>query len=285
MNYYLKNNRLELVIDSFGAQITSVKLDGIEKLWQNDNGSWEGHAPLLFPVCGHCNIVLNGKNYNTPAHGFALNKEFNFLNQTENSISFFITSDESTKEIYPFDFKYVMTYKIEEEKLTIIHEVENPTDDDIYFATGGHETFAFKNKLQNYGVEFEVEEQPIWYKEKGIYVSPAKKPYKLKEGKWLRFPHRYISGEPSLIFGNIKSNKLWFKNVKGQVLAEVGFDGFDNVLFWRSRKAKMICIEPWTNLPDGYVDMTEVSSKYGFRKVEPKKSLKIERYIKYYNEI
>ena len=51
MNYYLKNNKLELVIDSFGAQITSVKLDGIEKLWQNDNGSWEGHAPLLFPVC------------------------------------------------------------------------------------------------------------------------------------------------------------------------------------------------------------------------------------------
>lgn len=283
MIYTLSNKLLELNIDSFGAQIVSLKLDGKEKLWQNDNGSWDGHAPLLFPVCGHCRIILDGKDSKTPPHGFALNKEFTFLEQGEDYISFYITHDDQTKTVYPFEFKYVITYKIKDNRLDIIHEVENPSDTDIFFAVGGHETYALDEDLQNYRVDFEKEEKPVWWKEKGIYVKPAKKPYKLTDGKILPFPHKYISGVRTLIFGNIKSDKLWLKTLNGDLLAEVGFKGFDNVLFWRSKKAKMICIEPWSNLPDQKKDFTEIENKYGFFKVEPKKKLKVERYIKYYN--
>ena len=283
MIYTLKKDNLELTIDSFGAQITSLKLDGKEKLWQNDNGSWDGHAPLLFPVCGHCRIIVDGKDSKTPPHGFAINSEFNFKEQGEDFISFYIVSDENTKKVYPFEFKYVITYKIKDNRLDLIHEVENPSKENIYFALGGHETFALDKDLQNYRIDFEKEEQPIWWKERGIYVKPAKKPYKLTDGKILPFPHKYISGVRTLIFGNIKSDKLWLKTLNGDLLAEVGFKGFENVLFWRSKRAKMICIEPWSNLPDQKNDFTEVDKKFGFFKVEPEKTVKVERYIKYYN--
>lgn len=283
MIYTLKKDLIELTIDSFGAQIISLKLDGKEKLWQNDNGSWDGHAPLLFPVCGHCRIIVDGKDSQTPPHGFALNKEFNFLEQGDDFISFYINDDEETKACYPFEFKYVITYKVKDNRLDLIHEVQNPSEKDIYFAVGGHETYALDQDLQNYRIDFEKEEKPVWWKERGIYVKPARKPYKLTDGKILPFPHKYISGERTLIFGNIKSDKLWLKTLKGDLLAEVGFKGFENVLFWRSKKAKMICIEPWTNLPDEKKNFTEVKDKFGFIKVEPKQTKKVERYIKYYN--
>jgi hypothetical protein len=62
MNYIIKNDKLTVTIASFGAEIISVVKDGKERSWQNPTGEWDGHAPLLFPVCGRCGITLDGNN-------------------------------------------------------------------------------------------------------------------------------------------------------------------------------------------------------------------------------
>ena len=49
MTYQLSSGLLELEISSIGAELISVKKQGKERLWQNENGGWSGHAPVLFP--------------------------------------------------------------------------------------------------------------------------------------------------------------------------------------------------------------------------------------------
>ena len=48
----------------------------------------------------------NGKNYHMPRHGFAMDMDFEFSNQTDSSVelSFSSSSESGLREIYPFDF-------------------------------------------------------------------------------------------------------------------------------------------------------------------------------------
>ena len=49
MNYVLKNEQLEVVISSMGAEVRSVKRGGCEYIWQGgDERYWRGRTPLLF---------------------------------------------------------------------------------------------------------------------------------------------------------------------------------------------------------------------------------------------
>lgn len=52
MNYTLKNDHLNVVVDTFGAEIHSIQHDDIEYLWQADAKFWGRHAPVLFPIVG-----------------------------------------------------------------------------------------------------------------------------------------------------------------------------------------------------------------------------------------
>lgn len=286
MFYTIKNDKIALTVNSCGAEITHLVHEGVERIWQNDNGSWDGHAFTLFPVCGHSTVVIDGKDYNMPPHGFVYHAEWTLFDNKEDSLTFMIASSEDTKKVYPFDFEYYVTYKISGDTLYITHEMKNTSNDKpLYFGCGGHESFNVKEDLKNYGIEFEVEETPTWYQEDDIFVYVEKNSHVYDRVKYFDFPTDYISGERTLIFGDIKSEKLYLKKNDGQILAEIGFKGFSNMLFWRPEGSKMICIEPWINMPDMKGEETkEFSAKKGYIKVAPKESAILNRYVKYYKE-
>ena len=48
----IKRGGLTAAIDSMGAQLTSLALNGNEYLWQGDPAFWGKHAPILFPIVG-----------------------------------------------------------------------------------------------------------------------------------------------------------------------------------------------------------------------------------------
>ena len=43
---------LSASISSKGAELQSLKLNGVEYLWQADPALWGKHAPVLFPIVG-----------------------------------------------------------------------------------------------------------------------------------------------------------------------------------------------------------------------------------------
>ena len=48
----ITDSTLSATIDSQGAQLMSLALDGGEYLWQGDERFWARRAPVLFPIVG-----------------------------------------------------------------------------------------------------------------------------------------------------------------------------------------------------------------------------------------
>ena len=58
MNYQIKNSHITAQINSFGAQLNSLKKaddksdKNLEYIWQANPQYWNRHAPILFPIVG-----------------------------------------------------------------------------------------------------------------------------------------------------------------------------------------------------------------------------------------
>ena len=93
----IDNGILKVEINSFGAEMISVKKYGEDKLWCGDPNVWAGFSPILFPYCGglkNNTTIYNGvKMENLPKHGFAKNCEFEVVSHEKTSACFLISQN------------------------------------------------------------------------------------------------------------------------------------------------------------------------------------------------
>lgn len=47
--HQIKNHMMSLTVAEHGAEITSIQLEGIERMWDADPAFWGRTAPVLFP--------------------------------------------------------------------------------------------------------------------------------------------------------------------------------------------------------------------------------------------
>lgn len=278
MRYSVSSGKISIEADSFGGELVSVKYNGKEKLWQNQDGTWKEHAPVLFPVCGSCKMVVNGKEYPILRHGFAKRQEFEFLSKTENSIRMRLTANAETLKAYPFYFEFIVEYSIEKDSLIINYTVRNADKDTIFYSLGGHESYMLNHNINECGVEFTEIESPTFYVVLDGYLEKVKE---VKELKGINFKDYDFDGKYTLILGNIKSNEIFLK-YKDKTICKVGKKGFDNLLFWRPTKENMICIEPWLNLPDFKDGVKEFADKMGICRLEKGEERTYSRKIIYF---
>lgn len=82
MLYEIKNDKLSISADTFGAELHSIKLDGKEYLWQCGD-AWKRYAPILFPfICSPKDRTYKagGQEYHMAAnHGFAVTANLHTL--------------------------------------------------------------------------------------------------------------------------------------------------------------------------------------------------------------
>ena len=264
MLYIIGNKRLSVAVDSLGAELNSVKKDGKELLWQNYDGSWDGHSPVLFPYCGRCKVIIDGKTYKSHLHGFAAKRKFSRISQTATELVLTTRSDAGTKAVYPYDFEFSVRYAVRKTTLYIDYIIKNTGENAMYFGCGGHESFNIDGKLEDYFVEFEKDESlhRLFHTEKGRLNGKTKE---YPQSKFLRFKDVPVDDSETLIFKGIKSR--WCRLVKntGETVAETHFKGFSNLLFWRPDGAPVICMEPWTNLPDKNGEKTDFRKKSGIK--------------------
>jgi len=63
---------LEIQTKKEGAELTSIKYNGVERLHEV-NSFWKQQSPILFPIVGKLRYdvaLINGKEYPIPKHGF-----------------------------------------------------------------------------------------------------------------------------------------------------------------------------------------------------------------------
>lgn len=281
MEYTIKNDKISVTVAGLGAEIVSVIAGGKERVWQNPTGEWAGHGPVLFPVCGHCGVTVDGVSYPIKSHGFAKLEVFALKDKGEDFITLSLSANKETKKVFPFEFIFDVTYRIDGETLYIEYDVQNPADKPLYFACGGHESFALDCDVDGYELQFDKEESLThYYHNKAGFLTGETAEY--GNGQPFPLPIDFLQEGATLIFKNVRSNKVNLARKGGNAIASITFEGFENLLVWRAGEAKYVCIEPWTNLPD-LVDVPdkEFSQKEGVIKVEAKSSKKLVRTIAY----
>jgi len=252
MLYTIKNDQITIKADTFGAELHSVKYNDVEYLWQCGD-SWKRYAPVLFPfICSPTGkkYCAKGKEYTMPAnHGFARDSEFELLSLTGNSVSFILKSSDKTLEVYPYDFEFIVSYTLENNKIIVSNLVKNTADDEMYFYVGGHPAFNCPLdeglEFSDYYVEYEKNEsivQPLNDNKYRTIIDNENKIYLRRE----LFDFDVIMKDAP------ESKKITLKSDKDSKSVTVEFPQSDCIAVWSPTgddNATFVCLEPWTSVP------------------------------------
>ena len=171
MEFILENESLRVTLTTDGAQIKSVirKCDGVEHIWQADPKVWGYHAPILFPYAGKVKnnkILAKGKLIeNCPQHGFARLMEHTPVFCGETSMVMELTETEETLAQWPYRFRLVSTFTLEEDTLHHTLSVENHDEENMPFGIGYHPAFRLpfdrQHTYTDYELRFDAVESPL----------------------------------------------------------------------------------------------------------------------------
>lgn len=252
MLYTIKNAILSISADTFGAELHSINKDGTEYLWQCGD-SWKRYAPVLFPfICSPTGKKYSAKGveYIMPAnHGFARDSEFEFLSKTENSVSFILKSNDETLKVYPYDFEFIVTYTLEDNRVIVSNLVKNTGNEDMYFYVGGHPAFncPIEENLEfsDFYVEYEKNEtiiQPLPDGTSRVIIDGENK-YALS---------RQLFDYDVIMKDKPASKSIALKSDKSDRAVTVEFPESDCIAVWSPTgddNATFVCLEPWTSVP------------------------------------
>ena len=275
----IDNGILKAQISSFGAELISVEKDGKQKIWDANPEIWNGHCPVLFPICG-CLLdgyyEYEGEKYQLKAHGFASRSEFEVVSEEKTSATFLLKANEETKKVYPFDFEFRVHFKLDGDKLCVYYIVENNGNKTLYCNVGCHEAYAIDGNLSDYSILFEGEDKLLntIYGER--FLEDDKREIKLVNNR-LQLDPSYHKGEfmhngvlcynDSIIVENIKNKKLTL--FKGdEPIVDIYYADFDHLVIW-TEGVGFVAIEPWNGLPDAYNTNHNLKDKKSIDKVEP----------------
>ena len=146
MLFHLENDILKIAVDTHGAELSSIyrKDERREMLWQGNPEFWGRKSPVLFPVVGkykNGKTTYEGKEYQSGQHGFARDSEFTLVEKTESKLSFELLNNEETLKQYPFRFRLVCSFELNNDRIIVGWNVENIDDKTIYFSIGAHPAF------------------------------------------------------------------------------------------------------------------------------------------------
>lgn len=277
-NYYtvmiskLNNEYLEIEVSSQGAELCSVKEKTHQRqwLWTGDANWWPRHAPVLFPVVGKLKdqqYSYDGMTFTLPQHGFARDREHILFAETENTLTFKLTEDETSLKNFPRPFELYTTYKLEENGVTTAWMVKNSGNKELLFSIGGHPGFLCpldeEDRLEDYQIIFETEEEPVrWMLEDGL-VSGRMPFGKVKN---LALSEALFSRD-ALIFSELKSGYVLLKSGKRSEYIQFDFGNTPFLAFWKKPDAPFICIEPWYGIADHIDHSGRFEEKIGIEKL------------------
>ena len=256
--FTIENDYLKVTVTTWGAQVKSVirKCDGVEHIWQADKAVWGFHAPILFP---HAGRVVNGKIeakggvFDSPAHGFARVLEHDFVDQTKDTIVLELCAGEETRASFPFEFRLVSTFTLENDTLHHTLTVENLDEEKLPFGIGYHPAFTVpfddKHVATDYELRFSEMESPICLN--CLPTGLVQKDHYYLGSNITSIPvDENLFAADSHCMTNLKSAALglYEKGTGRGVVCNIA--EFPYTLIWsKPGMPKFICIEPCQSLP------------------------------------
>ncbi len=274
MNYTIKNDILTVEIASLGAELMSVKKDGVEYLWQGLPEYWSGRAYNLFPTCGRMwegKYLCKGNTYEMKIHGIVRYMECEVFEHESDRIVFTLVSNEETRKIYPFDFKYFAEFKLEGNKLIHKYTAVNTGDTVLPCTFGGHPGFNVPlagGEFEDYYLEFSEECEP----KEAEFSKSGKVEGLLRKNKFIDLKHSLFDNDSFFMTGC--ADMITLKSDKSERSVTVSYPGFTYLGVWHMPKtdAPFVCIEPWYGSPAPLGQYSDIEKMDDMFHLEPNES-------------
>lgn len=275
MNYTIKNENIIASINSFGAQLNSLKKqnDDLEYIWHADEKYWARSSPILFPIVGKLRdneFIYKNKTYSMNQHGFARDNVFKVIANRDDFVKFKLSSSKNTLEKYPFEFDLYLSYEVKDTRLTVHYEVENRTNDTMYFSIGAHPAFNWpldnEQKDECY-LELNINGTNRYFLEDGL----------LSNSTFMNCEKIYLSEElfldDALVF-NDEISEVIYKNSKNDKFVKMNFNDFSHLGIWSKPNAPFLCIEPWHGVADTTCHNKHLQDKLGILSLGAKETFR-----------
>ena len=236
--------RLTATVDSAGAQLRSLKFDGVEYLW-NAGDPWNWSAPVLFPIISGLpggELQHAGQRFPIPSHGFARHSEWAVMGDG----LFELAASEATRAQYPFDFRLQLEFAVAD-RLTVTHTVRNEGTEPLPYLLGGHPAFrwplpgAIGEHTVTWSQGGETMRQAVGGLRPGRIPSPA------VDGR-LVLQKPYFA-EDALLFDDLEPRAVSY-SAPGAARVTMHYDDFAVLGIWsKAQGADFVCLEPWTGYP------------------------------------
>lgn len=245
-------------IDSMGAQLCSLALDGREYLWQADPAFWGKHAPVLFPIVGNLRAdaaTSAAGPCSMARHGLARIYEHELVDVSEDgsSVTYEFSSSDDTLKAYPYRFKLNMTYALTgPASLTQTFTVTNTGDVDLPFSVGGHPAFnipapdAGDEAFEDYEFRFAEPWTAKCPKILGGGLADPEDTFTPVEDADTLALTRGCFAYDTMIFDHVPGNTVTLVGTKSCRGIRVDFPGFDYLGVWSAPGAPFVALEPWT---------------------------------------
>ncbi len=276
MNQTIQNQFLSVSAKSFGAELTSVKSlkSDVEYLWQADPAVWPRHAPVLFPIVGKLadgKYKYKGNTFEMNQHGFARDSKFELVESDEDSLTYSLLSNSDTYSKYPFQFEFLVIYKLVENQLITKYKIFNKGNQVMYFSVGAHPAFNIptneSTKFDDYYLEFSAKETIGRYLIQDGLLAETTTAF-LKNENILPLSVDLFK-EDAIVLKHLKSTSIAIKCRKSDFEVKIDFEQFPYFGIWTKQGFdKFLCLEPWLGIADTQKLETDFSEKEGIMKLE-----------------
>lgn len=276
MSITIQNDHVVATIAEKGAELTSFqqKKSGLEYIWQADPEYWGRHAPILFPFIGRLkddHYTYQGQTYPMGQHGFARDKTFQVLDQTEEMVTLALVSDEQTRQVYPFDFVLTVSYEVWADGLRVRFQVENTSSDEMIFALGGHPAFNVPleagQNFEDYYLAFSPQKTRVMIPLEGPFVNLDQKTLGQTNTN-VQLSHDLFAND-AVIFETLGLNRFTIGNEDSFHSVTLTYNHIPYVGFWSPypKEAPFVCIEPWWGFADPVDSSGKLEEKPGMNRL------------------
>ncbi|TVR74233.1 MAG: aldose 1-epimerase family protein [Sphaerobacteraceae bacterium] len=252
----LASDHLTATIRLIGAQMISLKTaENLELMWHGDPAIWPEHAPILFPLLGPLTdqqLRHKGRTYPMPPHGFAQSRKFEIIEQSERHCLLEITDDAETRAMYPFSFRFQVSYILEGNTLKNSLIVTNTGAETLPCDVGFHPGFQWpldpERAKEAYQITFDQPETAGIRRgvDDPIFLHGEREPTPM-EGTELPLRDSLFDDQ-AIVFDQLNSRGLRYHADGGPGL-RLEFPDSPHMALWMRPGASFIAIEPWQGLP------------------------------------
>jgi galactose mutarotase-like enzyme len=280
MRTSLKNDLIEIIVDSYGAELTSLKTvkDSLEYLWQKDENYWNRQNPTFFPIIGampNDRYQYEGQLYEMKKHGFVRWYEFELVSDEADELVYRWGYSEESLQQYPFKFEFFIKYKLESNTLRQSFQINNLDTKAMPFALGAHPGFNCPlnkgEQMKDYYLLFEKSEKlnRLVLNQEEEMLTGETKEFLNDEREKALYHSMFPNGEPKIL-KNTASKWVELRSRVNERAIRIGFEKFPNLVIWSAKNdAPFVCLEPWHGIPQTKGDPIDLETKKGMQMLAP----------------